>query len=300
MTVNDRSASLRRKRRPKGKPSQIQPIAQSDNSHMVQEHSFGKHHDVSKDQVDGRVYASASEETYAAIAAEIKNSDYSYTVGYESQIQSIADAISDELADVYGGPGYPNEDSFSQQGITYPAHEIDDELPPEVHREIQSLLNAAAKVGDVIRHFHSVANRTNLFALKLTANAMKEERGGTELAVQVKDLADETYISAEKIYACMYSIQQTIVNIADNRFDDYKHIPVQKKDFHASQESEGDGNYKALEAISPRTLKSLVEELDKLKQSNRSDSDLHYKELGNFADQLSAEIENLKSQLRAG
>ncbi len=286
MTVKRENKPSRRKRRVKGTSSQQQPAGVSEHAHQVQEHSFC-HQSANSCADNNRTYATSTGQEIKSGSDIIRETDYSYTDGYEDRIKTIADAISDELSDVYGGPGYPNAGIQDTKS-----------LPPEVQSEIQSLLNAAAKVGDVIRHFHEVANRTNLFALRVTADAMKAEKGGADLAVQVKDLADETYVSAEKIYACMHSIQQTIVSIADNRFDDYKHFPVKESDFFPLGKHGGDNGLEALESISPRTLNSLVEELDKLKASNNSDQ--HYEELGNFADQLSAEIRNLKSQLQTG
>ncbi len=288
MTVKREKKSLRRKRRPKGTLSGKQPTAQPDHAHQVQEHSFC-HQSANSCGNEERTYVTSSGQEIKSGGDAIRDTDYAYTDGYEDRIKTIAEAISDELTDVYGGPGYPNSGDV---------HQEQESLPPEVQTEIQSLLNAAAKVGDVIRHFHDVANRTNLFALKITADAMKAEKGGADLAIQVKNLADETYVSAEKIYACMHSIQQSIVSIADNRFDDYKHFPVNESDFLPLKKKNDTEGYEALDAISPRTLKSLVEELDKLKASNNSDQ--HYEELGNFADQLSAEIKNLKHQLQTG
>ncbi|MGH1349949.1 MAG: hypothetical protein ACRBBN_03960 [Methyloligellaceae bacterium] len=288
MTVKRDKKPLRRKRRLKGAVSEQQPADENKHAHQVQENSFCHQSANSCGNTD-RTYATSSGQDIKSGGDTIRDRDYAYTDGYEDRIRTIADAISDELTDIYGGPGYPNAGDTVQQ---------EKALPPEVQNEIQSLLNAAAKVGDVIRHFHDVANRTNLFALKVTADAMKAEKGGADLAVQVKDLADETYISAEKIYACMHSIQQSIVSIADNRFDDYKHFPVNESDFFPLASQREEENYEALDAISPRTLKSLVNELDKLKAANNSDQ--HYEELGNFADQLSAEIRNLKHQLQTG
>lgn len=279
-----------------------------DIAHQVKEHSFGNH------SFEGQNPEEESKAEVSQTHASVKNSSQNlrqqqqqYTYGYEDRIQSIADAISDELAEIYRkdppeqyAPRYTEPSVYHEPYVNHEQETAEEQLetlPEFVQEELQSLMNAAVKVGDVIRHFHEVANKTNLFALKVTSDAMRAENGGTDLAMQVKDLAEETYISAEKIYSCMYSIQQTIVSIADHRFEEYKHLPIDESSFEVDTPEREDGEYKALDAINPKILKSLVDELNKLK--NTGETNNQYNDLGQFANQLNSEIEQLKKQLNA-
>ena len=209
--------------------------------------------------------------------SEKKHSDDAYVDGYQSRISEIAQALSNKNISATAKDSQPQAET----------------LPDNLAIEMRSLVAAAVKVGEVIQYFHDVANKTNLFALKVTSDALKSNDNSKVLALEVQELADETSKSAEKIYACMYSIQQTIVNMADERFGDYKHMAIGQNIFNFNVGSDENSAGK----IPQNTLNTLVSELDKLR--SRQHSDDKYEEIGDFASQLHQQIDDLKKQLLA-
>ncbi len=218
----------------------------------------------------------------ADVEHDQKSSCSQYIKGYEEQISKIAAAVSDRFSEGFEG---------SDNNIE---HQV---LPENIKEEIQSLISASVKIGSVIKYFHEVANKTNLFALKFTSDALHSSQNFSTIASEVKTMAEETHSSAEKIYSCMYSIQQTIVEIIDRRFEDYKHISVDRKIFEYTEDSSVNGEEKVLGEIDQKILNSLIDELHKLRASHKVDQS--YNELGNFADQLNQEINHLRAHLRA-
>ena len=149
----------------------------------------------------------ATSKTMAATAEETRrqsNSAAERAIQTSNNVNSVASATEQLSASV----------SEITQQVSYSTKMTGQafENAQETNHKVQSLADAAQKIGDIIDLINDIAGQTNLLALNATIEAARAGEAGKGFAVvasEVKNLANETAKATESVTAQINSIQSS-------------------------------------------------------------------------------------------